>query len=71
MFSLSSITIINCHQLPSLTTIAYHMYDGAKILVWIMGESLEQFPVMMELYQESTLNPFLFGLVMDEMTRNI
>ena len=47
------------------------MYDGAKTWVRMVGGDSEYFPVEMGLHQGSVLNPFLFALVMDELTRSI
>lgn len=46
------------------------MYDGAKTLKIVRGES-KHLPIMMGLHQGSTLGPFLIVLVMDELTRHI
>ena len=47
------------------------MYDGAKTRVRTVGGDSEPFPVEMGLHQGSVLSPFLFALVMDELTRSI
>ncbi|KAH0664891.1 hypothetical protein KY285_026097 [Solanum tuberosum] len=47
------------------------MYDGAKTRVRTVGGDSEHFPVEMGLHQGSVLSPFLFALVMDELTRSI
>lgn len=49
------------------------MYDEAKTWVRTVaaGGDLKHFPVMMGLHQRSTLSPFLFALVIDELTRHI
>ncbi|MDV3181301.1 MAG: reverse transcriptase domain-containing protein, partial [Candidatus Phytoplasma australasiaticum] len=47
------------------------MYDGAKTRVRTVGGDSEYFPVEMGLHQGSVLSPFLFVLVMDELTRSI
>ncbi|XP_049367345.1 uncharacterized protein LOC125832240 [Solanum verrucosum] len=47
------------------------MYGGAKTRVRTVGGDSEHFPVEMGLHQGSVLSPFLFALVMDEMTRSI
>nr|XP_018625126.1 uncharacterized protein LOC108944496 [Nicotiana tomentosiformis] len=47
------------------------MYDGVKIPVKIVGGDSNYFPVMMGLYQGSTLSPFLFAMAMDVLTRHI
>ncbi|WMV39928.1 hypothetical protein MTR67_033313 [Solanum verrucosum] len=47
------------------------MYGGAKTRVRTVGGDSEHFPVEMGLHQGSVLSPFLFALVMDELTRSI
>uniref|UniRef100_A0A1U7XC67 Uncharacterized protein LOC104232524 n=1 Tax=Nicotiana sylvestris TaxID=4096 RepID=A0A1U7XC67_NICSY len=47
------------------------MYDGAMTQVRTVGGDSEPFPVVMELHQGSTLNPFLFSLAMDALTHHI
>ncbi|WMV12452.1 hypothetical protein MTR67_005837 [Solanum verrucosum] len=47
------------------------MYGGPKTWVRTVGGDSEHFPVEMGLHQGSVLNPFLFALVMDELTRSI
>ena len=47
------------------------MYDGAKTRVRTVGGDSDYFPVEMGLHQGSVLSPFLFALVMDELTRSI
>ena len=47
------------------------MYDGAKTQVRTVGGDSDHFPVMMGLHQGSALNPFLFALVMNILTRHI
>ncbi|WMV26024.1 hypothetical protein MTR67_019409, partial [Solanum verrucosum] len=45
------------------------MYGEAKTRVRTVGGDSEHFPVEMGLHQGSVLSPFLFALVMDELTR--
>ncbi|WMV56372.1 hypothetical protein MTR67_049757 [Solanum verrucosum] len=47
------------------------MYGGAKTQVRTVRGDSEHFPVEMGLHQGSVLSPFLFALVMDELTRSI
>nr|XP_009769480.1 PREDICTED: uncharacterized protein LOC104220332 [Nicotiana sylvestris] len=47
------------------------MYDGVKTQVRTVGGGSDHFPVMIGLDQGSTLNPFLFALVRDVLTRHI
>nr|XP_009592173.1 uncharacterized protein LOC104089065 [Nicotiana tomentosiformis] len=53
------------------TKVIKDMYDGAKTRVRTMGGDSDHFPVVMGLHQVSALNPFLFALVMDVLTRHI
>lgn len=47
------------------------MNDGNMTIIRSsMGESKE-FPITIGLYQGSTLSPYLFTLIMDELTRHI
>lgn len=48
-----------------------NMYDGAKTWVRTTEGDSKRFPIMMRLHQRSTLNRFLFLLVMDELTQHI
>ena len=47
------------------------MYDRAKTRVRTVGGDSEDFSIEMGLHQGSVLSPFLFALVMDELTRSI
>nr|XP_016505826.1 PREDICTED: uncharacterized protein LOC107823655 [Nicotiana tabacum] len=47
------------------------MYDGAKTQVRTVGGESGHFLVEVGLHQGSSLIPFLFALVMDELTRHI
>lgn len=47
------------------------MYDGFKIWVKTIGGDLDHFLVMMGSQQGSTLSPFLFALIVNEMTCHI
>ncbi|XP_070004477.1 secreted RxLR effector protein 78-like [Nicotiana sylvestris] len=47
------------------------IYDGGNTRVRTVGGDSEHFPVIMGLYQGSTLSPFLFALVMDALTHHI
>lgn len=47
------------------------MYDEAKTWVRKVRKDLENFLEEIGLHQASMLNPFLFVLVMDELTRHI
>jgi len=45
------------------------LYEGVKIRVRTLGIDIEDFPIEIGLHQGSTLNPFLFTFVMDELTK--
>ncbi|PHT71195.1 Cysteine-rich receptor-like protein kinase 11 [Capsicum annuum] len=47
------------------------MYEGAKTWVRTISGDFEHFSVLTELYQGSTLSPFLFAVVMNVLTRSI
>ncbi|XP_070045826.1 uncharacterized protein [Nicotiana tomentosiformis] len=47
------------------------MYDGAKTQVRTVEGDSEHFSVVMGLHQGYALNPFLFALVMEALTRHI
>ena len=47
------------------------MYDGAIASVRTTGGETNEFAITVGLHQGSTLSPYLFVLVMDELTRHI
>ncbi|XP_071704410.1 uncharacterized protein [Rutidosis leptorrhynchoides] len=47
------------------------MYDGVKACVWTPVGNTEYFPIEVGLHQGSSLSPFLFALVLDELSRGI
>ncbi|XP_071712410.1 uncharacterized protein [Rutidosis leptorrhynchoides] len=47
------------------------MYDGAKACVRTPVGNTEYFPIEVGLHQGSTLSPFLFALILDELYRGI
>ena len=47
------------------------MYDGVVANVRTCGGITSDFFITIGLHQESTLSPFLFAIVMDELTRAI
>jgi hypothetical protein len=47
------------------------MYDNAVISGRTSDGDTNDFPINIELHQESALNSYLFALVMDEITRDI
>jgi len=46
-----------------------NMYEGVKTSVRTSAGDTEYFPIDIGLHQGSTLSPFLFTIVMDELTR--
>jgi len=47
------------------------MYDGVVTSVRTAGGYMIEFPIQIDLYQGSALSPYLFTIVMDELTREI
>ena len=47
------------------------MYEGAKTSVRSLVGAMEDFPIDIGLHQGSALSPFLFTIIMDELTREI
>jgi hypothetical protein len=47
------------------------MYDNVVIIVWISDGNTNDFLINIEQHQGSALSPYLFVLVMDEVTRDI
>ena len=47
------------------------MYDGVVINVWTCGGITCDFSITIGLHQGSALSPFLFAIVMDELTKAI
>ena len=47
------------------------MYDGAETAVRTHEGQTESFPITVGLHQGSSLSPYLFSLVMDELTGHI
>ena len=48
-----------------------NMYDGVVTNVRICGRITSDFSITIRLHQGSALSPFLFAIVMDELTRAI
>jgi len=48
-----------------------NMYEGVKTVVRSSVGDTEYFPIDIGLHQGSALNPFLFTIIMDELTREI
>ncbi len=47
------------------------MYDGAMMIVRITAGESREFPITLGLHQGLALSPYLFSLIMDELTRKI
>ena len=63
---------LNKHKVPSkYVTIIKDMYNNVVTIVCTNYDNTDYFPIKIRLHQRSTLNPYLFALVMDEVTRNI
>jgi hypothetical protein len=52
-------------------TLIKDMYDNVVTSVRTSDEDTNDFPINIALHQESALSPYLFVLVMDEVTRDI
>ena len=47
------------------------IYEGVMTIIRSSAGEINEFPITVRLHQGSTLSPYLFALVMDELTRNI
>ena len=47
------------------------MYEGAATSVHTIGRMSSEFPISVGLHQGSALSPYIFALVMDELTRHL
>ena len=47
------------------------MYEGVVTNVRTCDDLTDEFPITIRLHQESVLSPFLFAIVMDEITKSI
>ena len=54
-----------------LITLIKDMYKNAMTFVQTCGGDTTHFPINIGLHQGSALSPYLFALVMDEVTRDI
>jgi hypothetical protein len=52
-------------------TLIKDMYDNIVISIQISDRDTNDFPINIGLHQGSSLSPYLFALVMDEVTRDI
>ena len=60
------------HKVPSKdVTLIKDMYNNVVTSVRTNDGNTDYFPIKIGLHQGSTLSPYLFALVMDEVTRNI
>ena len=60
------------HKVPSkYVTLVKDMYNNVMTSVRINDGNTYYFPIKIGLHQGSALSPYLFVLVMDEVTRNI
>jgi hypothetical protein len=60
------------HKVPTkYVTLIKDMYDKVVTSVRTTDGDTNVFPINIGLYQGSTLSPYLFALVIDEVTRNI
>ena len=60
------------HKVPiKYITLIKNMYKDAMTFVRTCDGDTTGFPINIGLYQGSALSPYLFGLVMDEVTRDI
>ena len=60
------------HKVPTkYITLIKDIYKNAMTFVWTCGGDTTDFPINIGLHQGSALSPYLFALVMDEVTRDI
>ena len=60
------------HKVPTkYITLIKDMYKDATTFVRTCDDNTTDFPINIGLHQGSTLSPYLFALVMDEVTRDI
>ena len=60
------------HKVPSkYVTLIKDMYNNAVTSVRTNDGNIDYFPIKIGFHQGSALSPYLFVLVMDEVTRNI
>jgi hypothetical protein len=57
--------------LTKYITLIKDMYKDVVTFVHTCGCNTSDFPIKIELHQRSALSPYLFALVMDEVTRDI
>jgi len=60
------------HKVPTkYVALIKNMYNNVMIRVRISDGDTDDFPIKIGLHQGSALSPYLFALVMDEVTRDI
>ena len=60
------------HKVPTkYITLIKDMYKDATTFVWTCDGNTTDFPINIGLHQGLALSPYLFALVMDEVTRDI
>jgi len=60
------------HKVPSkYMTLIKDMYNNVVASVRTSDGNTDYFPIKIGIHQGSALRPYLFALVMDEVTRNI
>ena len=60
------------HKVPSkYVTLIKDMYNNVVTIVQTNNGNIDYFLIKIGLHQGSALNPYLFALIMDEVTRNI
>ena len=60
------------HKVPiKYITLIKNMYKDAMTFVWTCDGDTTDFPITIGLPQGSALSPYLFSLVMDEVTRDM
>ncbi|KAL6547085.1 hypothetical protein OROMI_022806 [Orobanche minor] len=69
MQTVLSITVFSLHR--QTIDIIKDMYEGASTSVRTNVGRTEEFPITIGVHQGSALSPFLFAIVMDELTRGI
>jgi hypothetical protein len=57
--------------LTKYITLIKDMYDNVVTSVRTSDRDINDFSINIRLHQESSLSPYLFALVMDEVTRDI
>ena len=77
VLKLGTVFLLRCwalekHKVPTkYITLIKDMYRGAMTFVRTCDGDTTDFPINIGLHQGPALNPYLFALVMDEVTRNI